>query len=69
MSTNYRWLARPGLNKVMSNNLAYALLKGTGLNKVIWNKFFPPTSAFIVLRLTHNGLPTNDNLRKRGCMI
>jgi hypothetical protein len=38
-------------------------------DKLIWNSYVPPTRAFISWRLLHDRLPTDENLRKRGCYI
>lgn len=35
----------------------------------IWNGFVPPSKAFIVWRFFHNKMPTDENLRLRGCTI
>lgn len=35
--------------------------------KLIWTKFIPPSKSFITWRAMHNRLPTDDNLRSRGC--
>jgi hypothetical protein len=57
----------------LSNKLAYTYLTGTGQRvpwaKLLWNTYTPPSRAFITWRLLHNKLPTDENLRKRGCSI
>nr|ABD28730.1 Ribonuclease H [Medicago truncatula] len=57
----------------LSNKLAFSFLPGHGPTvhwaKMLWNAYTPPTGAFITWRFLHNKLPTDDNLRKRGCYI
>ena len=57
----------------LTNKIAYRTLNGTGQSvpwaKLIWTPFIPPSRSFITWRLIHNKLPTDDNLRKRGCYI
>jgi hypothetical protein len=36
---------------------------------LLWNTYIPPSRAFISWRFLHNKLPTEDNLKKRGCII
>lgn len=35
--------------------------------RIIWSSSIPPTKSFIVWRLVHNRLPTDENLKKKGC--
>lgn len=37
--------------------------------KLIWNPYTPPSRSFVVWRLMHNKLPTDDNLIARGCTV
>lgn len=37
--------------------------------RLVWNIFVPPSRCFIFWRFAHNKLPTDDNLRKRGCVV
>ena len=57
----------------LTNKIAYTTLVARGPSvqwaDLIWNTFIPPSRAFITWRLLHNKLPTDDNLRKRGCYI
>lgn len=57
----------------LTNKIAYRTLNGTGQSvlwaKFIWTPYIPPSRSFITWRLIHNKLPTDDNLRKRGCYI
>jgi len=57
----------------LSNKLSFSFLAGHGpavhWAKMLWNTYTPPTRAFITWRFLHNKLPTDDNLRKRGCYI
>ena len=57
----------------LSNKLAYDFLNPNqpvlDWFKFIWNAFVLPTRAFIFLRLAHHKLPTNNQLRKRGCIL
>lgn len=36
--------------------------------KFIWNQFIPSSRSFMVWRLFHTKVPTDDNLRARGCI-
>lgn len=36
--------------------------------KLIWKHFIPPSKSFVVWRLMHKKMPTDDNLRTRGCV-
>lgn len=58
---------------LLTNKLAYSFLAGASIqvpwHKLLWNSYIPPSRAFIVWRLIHNKLPTDENLRKRGCYI
>jgi len=57
----------------MTNKHAFNFIAGNNpkppLANLIWNRFIPPTRSFVVWRLLHNKLPTDDNLRKRGCVF
>ena len=57
----------------LSHKIAYAFLNGTGQRapwvSILWNTYIPPSRASITWRLLYNKLPTDDNLRKRGCSI
>jgi len=57
----------------LTHSLAYKNLVGNGQKvpwaKMFWNVYIPPSRSFITWRLLHNKLPTDDNLRKRGCPI
>jgi hypothetical protein len=35
----------------------------------LWDKPVPPSHSFIVWRCMHKKMPTDENLRKRGCII
>lgn len=37
--------------------------------KLIWSPFIPPSKSFILWRLLHNKMPTDDQLKNRGCMM
>lgn len=37
--------------------------------KKIWNKVIPPLKSCLFWRLLHNKLPTDDNLRLKGCTV
>lgn len=37
--------------------------------KLIWSQYIPPSRSFFVWRIIHNRIPTDDNLRHRGCVI
>lgn len=58
---------------VLTSKLAYSHLTGAGRPlqwcSLIWFKFVPPSRSFIMWRIAHNKLPTDENLRKRGCYI
>lgn len=60
-------------NGDLTQKLAYSSLIGNGQQvqwaKILWNYYIPPSRAFITWTLIHNKLPTDDNLRKRGCCI
>lgn len=57
----------------LTNKLAYSFLSAAGQHvnwhKIVWNAYVPPTRAFIWWRFLHNRIPTDENLRKRGCQI
>lgn len=40
-----------------------------GWNKALWSKFIPLTRAFLVWRRYHSKMPTDENIRKIGCII
>jgi len=58
---------------IMTSKSSYTFLASDGQNvpwfKNVWNSYTPPTRAFISRRFIHNRLPTDDNLRKRGCYV
>ncbi|CAJ2637188.1 unnamed protein product [Trifolium pratense] len=35
----------------------------------IWHNFVPPSSSFVAWRCFQNRMPTDENLRKRGCVV
>lgn len=37
-------------------------------SKFIWSPCVPPSRSFLVWRIFHKRLPTDDNLRSRGCI-
>jgi hypothetical protein len=37
--------------------------------KAIWNKDIPPSKAMLAWRIMHNKVPTDENLKSRGCSI
>lgn len=57
----------------LTNKLAYSFLSAAGQHvnwhKIVWIAYVPPTRAFICWRFLHNRIPTDENLRKRGCQI
>jgi len=57
----------------LTNKTAYAELYGNNqrvpLFQLLWNTYIPPSRAFITWHLIHNKIPTDENLRKRGCTI
>lgn len=57
----------------LTNKLTYLFVRGTCIkvpwHKLVWNTYIPPTRVFICWRFIHNRLPTDENLRKRGCTI
>jgi len=57
----------------LTNKLAYSCFAGQHQSvpwaSWLWNSHIPPTRAFITWRLIHNKIPTDENLRKRGCHI
>ncbi|CAL0306454.1 unnamed protein product [Lupinus luteus] len=36
---------------------------------MLWNSFIPPSKSFLVWRISHNKLPTDENLKRRGCSM
>lgn len=38
-------------------------------SKLIWHPHIPPSKSFILWRLLHRRMPTDDNLRSRGCVV
>jgi len=57
----------------LTNKLAFNFMLGQSQevpwHKLLWNTYIPPSMAFISWRFLHNKLPTEDNLKKRGCII
>jgi len=57
----------------LTQKIAFSCLFGNGQQvnwaKFLWNSFIPPTRSFITWRILFDKLPTDDNLRKRGCCI
>lgn len=57
----------------LTNKIAFSTLSGAGPKmrwaKLVWNSYIPPSRSFITWRLIHNKIPTDENLRKRGCYI
>lgn len=41
----------------------------TKIAKKIWRTCIPPSKSFVLWRLMHNKLPTDDNLYARGCIL
>ncbi|CAJ2665471.1 unnamed protein product [Trifolium pratense] len=39
------------------------------LATLIWCNFIPPSCSFLMWRIIHNRMPTDDNLRSRGCVL
>lgn len=37
--------------------------------KLIWSKAIPPSKSFLLRRLLHNKVPTDDHLWSRGCYV
>jgi ribonuclease HI len=37
--------------------------------KAIWNKDIPPSKSLLAWRIMHNKVPTDENLKSRGCSI
>ncbi|XP_019450595.1 PREDICTED: uncharacterized protein LOC109352869 [Lupinus angustifolius] len=37
--------------------------------KLIWANFIPPSQYFLVWRLFHNKVPSDDNLQQKGCSL
>lgn len=52
---------------------AFNFLKSNGQimswTKHIWNKFIPPSKSFLLWRIHHNRMPTDENLWNNGCII
>jgi len=57
----------------LTSKISYKHITGSGphvlWDKLLWNSCIPPTRSFITWRMLHNKLPTDENLRKRGCNI
>jgi len=57
----------------LSNKLTFAFYAGNrpivDWSKMLWNTHIPPSRSFVCWHLLHNKIPTDDNLRKRGCLI
>ena len=57
----------------LTSKIAYNTITGTNPKvlwaNLLWNSYIPPSRSFITWRLIHNKLPTNENLRRRGCYI
>ncbi|XP_019433032.1 PREDICTED: uncharacterized protein LOC109339940, partial [Lupinus angustifolius] len=37
--------------------------------KLIWARCIPPSKSFLIWRILHRKMPTDDNLQSRGCMM
>lgn len=65
------WTSAP--DGKLTSKIAFRPLNGIGQRVVwanlLWNSYIPPSRSFITWRLLHNKLPTDENLRKRGCFI
>jgi hypothetical protein len=57
----------------LTSKIAYSCFSGHHQRvpwaDLLWNSYIPPSRAFITWRLIHNKIPTDENLRKRGCCI
>lgn len=66
-----QWIS--ALDGQLTSKIAFSSLFGNGPKvswaTIIWNSYIPPSRAFITWRLLHNKIPTDENLRKRGCII
>jgi len=65
------WESAP--DGILTSKIAFRTLNGVGQRStwanILWNSHIPPSRSFITWRLLHNKLPTDENLRKRGCTI
>lgn len=57
----------------LSAKKAYCFLKPSGAacywGKLIWSSSIPPSKSFLLWRLLHNTVPTDDQLWARGCSM
>jgi hypothetical protein len=65
------WTSSP--DGELNSSIAYRTISGHNPKvpwaKLLWNSYIPPSRSFITWRLIHNKLPTDENLRRRGCLI
>jgi len=65
------WTSSP--DGTLTNKTAFSSLYGNSQkvpwSKLLWNAYIPPTRSFITWRFIYDKLPTDDNLRKRGCTV
>jgi hypothetical protein len=71
MSDSLSWVLAP--DGVLTNKIAFDTLQGSHPHlawcNVIWCNFIPPSRSFSFWRFAHSRLPTDDQLRKRGCYV
>lgn len=60
-------------SSTLSEKEAYCFLNSSGpacyWGKLIWTKSVPPLKSFLLWRLLHNKVPSDDQLWSRGCYV
>lgn len=58
---------------ILTSKLAFSFLRTTTTllpwAEHIWSPFIPPSHSCIYWRLHHGKMPTDENLRNRGCIV
>ena len=57
----------------LTSKLSFNFLKPAAISlpwaAAIWKSCIPPSHSFILWRIMHGKMPTDENLRRRGCII
>lgn len=71
--TDDQLIWKPSDSRDLTAKDAYKFLNPCGIpcnwGKLIWSKSIPPSKSFLLWRLLHNKIPTDDQLWARGCHI
>lgn len=50
-------------------NLVHSSISTQQWPNLFWSRVIPPSKSFLIWRILHHKVPTDDNLWKRGCHI